>query len=172
MAQNHTTTPSKALAQDLPPSWILMLWQVWTRTTALRPHSGFLVLPEPLRWTLGVWGPGAGGAGQLCRGRRCCSPAQGRSSPGDQVASSRATWPPGKPGKPGRAAAAASLGPQGRGQGLRPAPRPSVEQPGHPLTMGRLLKFLQKLAFLGQDHRYKALERDEVETLVSLTDLA
>lgn len=36
--------------------------------------------------------------------------------------------------------------------------------------MGRRLKFLQKLAFLGQDHRYKALERDEVETLVSLSD--
>ncbi|KAL6045595.1 hypothetical protein STEG23_029496 [Scotinomys teguina] len=32
--------------------------------------------------------------------------------------------------------------------------------------MGRRLKFLQKLAFLGQDHRYKALERDEVETLI------
>ena len=37
--------------------------------------------------------------------------------------------------------------------------------------MGRRLKFLQKLAFLGQSHRYKALERDEVETLVSLGDL-
>ncbi|EGV94120.1 Calcium-transporting ATPase type 2C member 2 [Cricetulus griseus] len=34
--------------------------------------------------------------------------------------------------------------------------------------MGRRLKFLQKLAFLGQDHRYKALEKDEVETLVDL----
>ncbi|NP_081198.1 calcium-transporting ATPase type 2C member 2 [Mus musculus] len=32
--------------------------------------------------------------------------------------------------------------------------------------MGRRLKFLQKLAFLGQNHRYKALERDEVETLI------
>ncbi|XP_051024953.1 calcium-transporting ATPase type 2C member 2 [Acomys russatus] len=32
--------------------------------------------------------------------------------------------------------------------------------------MGRRLKFLQKLAFLGQGHRYKALERDEVETLI------
>ncbi|MEJ1284196.1 WAP four-disulfide core domain 1 [Cricetulus griseus] len=137
--------------------------QVWTRTIALRPHSGFLVLPESLGLTLGVWGPGAGGADQLCRGRCRCGPAQGRSSPGDQVDSTRATWPP---GKPGRAAAAASLGPQGRGQGLRPASRRAVEQPGHPLTMGRRLKFLQKLAFLGQDHRYKALEKDEVETLI------
>ncbi|XP_034378381.1 calcium-transporting ATPase type 2C member 2 [Arvicanthis niloticus] len=32
--------------------------------------------------------------------------------------------------------------------------------------MGRRFKFLQKLAFLGQNHRYKALERDEVETLI------
>lgn len=97
------------------------------------------------------------------------SPAQGRSLPGDQVGSSPATWPPGKPGR--AAAAAASLGPQGSGLGLRPAPRQAVEQPGHQLTMGRRFKFLQKLAFLGQNHRYKALERDEVDTLVSLGDL-
>lgn len=54
---------------------------------------------------------------------------------------------------------------------MRPAPRPAVKQPGHQLAMGRRFKFLQKLAFLGQNHRYKALERDEVETLVSLGDL-
>uniref|UniRef100_A0A8C6RDY2 Calcium-transporting ATPase n=1 Tax=Nannospalax galili TaxID=1026970 RepID=A0A8C6RDY2_NANGA len=32
--------------------------------------------------------------------------------------------------------------------------------------MGRRLKFLQKLAFLGQYHRYQVLEKDEVETLI------
>lgn len=127
-------------------------------------------LPDPSRaaaadpGSLGSWRQRGGPVVQRAE---LLSPAQGRSSPRDQVGSSPATRPP---GKPGRAAAAASLGPQGRGQGLRPAPRPAVEHPGHQLTMGRRFKFLQKLAFLGQNHRYKALERDEVETLVSLGD--
>jgi hypothetical protein len=35
----------------------------------------------------------------------------------------------------------------------------------------RRFRFLQKLAFLGQGHKYEALERDEVDTLVSLSHL-
>lgn len=64
-----------------------MLWQVWTRIIALRPHSSLLILPESLRLTLGVRGPGASGAGQARR-------AEGGAAeprPGAEL-----TWGPGR----------------------------------------------------------------------------
>lgn len=100
------------------------------------------------------------------------SPAPGRGlTCGGQVGGYLVTWA--WPRRLGRAQPApARQAPRDAGKGGRGGTG-GWERGLRPLTMveKRFSKFLQKLAFSGAGHRYKPLERGELDTLVSLGDL-